>query len=74
MSKVVRFRRGTPRRVRIVAEKLTYYRYTVLPDEDLPFVALQTFCLDDAKATAADFSDTTLEIGPSEAFNQRLRS
>jgi hypothetical protein len=74
MSKVVRFRRGTPRRVRIVAEQLTYYRYTVFPDEDLPFVATQTFCLDDAQSVAADFSDTTLEIGPSEAFNQRLRS
>lgn len=74
MSKVVRFRRGTPRRVRIVADQLTYYRYTVLPDEDQPFVALQTFSLDDAQAVAADFSDTTLEIGPSEAFNHRSQS
>jgi hypothetical protein len=74
MSNVVRFRRGTPRRVRIIAEQMTYYRYTVLPDEDQPFVALQTFCLDDAHAVAADFSDTTLEIGPSEAFKHRLQS
>ena len=28
----------------------------------------------DDEAAAADFSDTTLEIGSSETFNQRLRS
>jgi hypothetical protein len=70
MSTVVRFRRGTPRRVRIVAERFIHFRYSVLPDEDLPFVALQTFCLDDARSSAADFSDAIIEIGPSEAFEK----
>jgi hypothetical protein len=70
MSNIVRFRRGTPRRVRIIAERFIYFRYTVLPDEDLPFVALQTFCLDDARSSAGDFSDSIIEIGPCEAFGK----
>lgn len=70
MSNVVQFRRRTPRRVRIVAERFIHFRYTVFPDEDLPFVALQTFCLDDARVSAGDFSNAIIEIGPSEAFSR----
>ena len=70
MSSVVQFRRRTPRRVRIVAQRFVHVRYTVFPDEDLPFVALQTFELDDARASAASFSDNIIEIGPAAAFGR----
>ena len=70
MSSVVQFRRRTPRRVRIIAERFVHFRYTVFPDEDLPFVALQTYCLDDACAAAADLGKAIIEIGPPEAFGR----
>jgi hypothetical protein len=58
MSSVVQFRRRTPRRVRIVAERQIFFRYTVLLEEVSPFVALQIFELDDARASATSFSNT----------------
>jgi len=70
MSNVVQFRRQTSRRVRIVAERFVHFRYTVFPDEDSPFVTLQTFCLDDACAAAGDLGKTIIEIGPTEAFGR----
>jgi hypothetical protein len=69
MGNIIRFHGKQPcQRVRIVAERFVHFRYTVFPDEDLPFVALQTFCLDDACAAADDLGKTIIQIGPPEAF------
>ena len=71
MGTVVRFHGKQPRQcVRIVAERFVHFRYTVFPDENLPLVALQTFCLDDACAAADDLGKTVIEIGPPEAFGR----
>jgi Bifunctional DNA primase/polymerase, N-terminal len=75
MSNVLQFRSRTPaqaRHVRIVAERFVHVRYTVFPDEDSPFVALQTYSLDDARSSAAEFSKNIIEIGP--AAGERIVS
>jgi Transcriptional Coactivator p15 (PC4) len=62
--------RPTPKGVAMTIRKLPELSRAMIRAEAK---ARELGLLDD-EATAADFSDTTLEVGPSETFNQRLRS